>query len=386
MKPTVSTTLRGWVCILGILLGANDGMPQSHALTGPKPVPAQGSDAAASRPDPAILDLHVYANLEQVPVLVLSPDRERIRHLDSSRFRISLDSGPAFRPTYVRQEGDDPLSLAVLVDTTHLTDELLPGFSQAFSALVPQYLHPQDQISIYGLDCGLIRTLHDKSGDATELKASIDRALQDWQLRRQQEHPAAPCKQAMPLWDSMARVLANLQDQPGRRVLLAVTDGQDNGSRAQWTAVLKLAQVESVAVFALTTIPSLRMKRESEFGEPLIMHSPLLIAQEDELNLICESSGGVEFQANPRVESWRLKDFTQMLRERYILEYPRGRNRQAGVHSLEVSLGMSGLYIRPSGISAPVASEDERKGPHTVPTNSSLAPKEGKRKILPSSQ
>ncbi len=384
-QSKVMVLVRQLVYLLGVFLVSSYGTAQVQAIAATQPASA---GVVTPKLDSGVSTLRAYSNLEQIPVLVLSPDRERIRHIEPSEFRVSLDSGPAFKPTYVRQEGDDPISLSILVDTTEQHNELLPRLSQAISALVPDYLHAQDHISVYGLDCGLIRTLHDRPANASELNASVNRTLQDWQLRLQEKgkEPRAPCKQSMPLWDSIARVLANMHEQGGRRVLLAVTDGADQGSKAQWIQVLRLAQVESVAVFALTTIPVLRRQKESEFGQPLIMHSPLLQDREDALELICESSGGVEFQANPRVENWRLKDFTQMLRERYIVEYPRGRNRQAGVHSLEISLGMSGLYVRPTGISAPEASEDERKGVHTIPTDPSLAPREGRRKALPSPQ
>jgi hypothetical protein len=87
-------------------------------------------------------------------------------------------------------------------------------------------------------------------------------------------------------------------------------------------------------------------------------------------------------QTERRVESWRLREFTQIVRERYILEYPRGKDRKAGVHSLEVSLERDDLFIRSSGTTAPVASQDEIKGFNTISTDPSLKPTEGKRKVL----
>ena len=72
-----------------------------------------------------------------------------------------------------------------------------------------------------------------------------------------------------------------------------------------------------------------------------------------------------------------------MVRERYVLEFPRGRNEEPGVHTLDVSLAGSKLYIRPSGISVPVASEDEVKGASPLPADPSREPAMGKRKVLP---
>jgi len=72
-----------------------------------------------------------------------------------------------------------------------------------------------------------------------------------------------------------------------------------------------------------------------------------------------------------------------MLRERYILEFPRGTNEEAGIHTLAVTYRKkSNLYIAASGITVPVASEEERKGENTVQPANSQGPTEGDRKVL----
>ncbi len=82
---------------------------------------AAGLDGAAlAAQDEAIPTLHVYANLIQIPVVVLSPFHMPLAPIAPSRFSISLDSGPQFRPTHVRTEGDDPISLSILLDARGL--------------------------------------------------------------------------------------------------------------------------------------------------------------------------------------------------------------------------------------------------------------------------
>lgn len=190
----------------------------------------------------------------------------------------------------------------------------------------------------------------------------------------------------MPLWDSMTKAIADLGQQPGRRVLLVVTDGQDDGSKSTWTQVMNSAQIESVAVFALTNIMQIQVKSEAMINREVIRHSPLMPQAEDKLDQICELSGGLEIEGESRFESYQLKEFTQMLRERYILEYPRGKDRKAGRHSLQVALiNGDSLYVRPSGTSAPIASQDEINGLNTTPANPSSKPVEGKRRVLPPS-
>jgi hypothetical protein len=359
----------------------------------PNPTNAQ-TPAAAVAPStdnrqPPITTFHVYTNLEQIPVLVLNADHQRMKPIDTSRFRVRIDSGPLFVPKYVRQEGDDPISLAILIDATRQKNELIPQLTQSISELAPGYLHSHDLVAVYRFDCNLIRTLYFKPADPAVLKDAVDRALESWHSGGEKQASGGSCKPSMPLWDSMAKTLADLSHQPGRHVLLVVSDGQDTGSKTPWTQVMRSAQTDSAAVFALTNL-SLQIFKSEEDNRPgrvvirpqVTWNWKLLQDPENKLDLICELSGGLEIQAEQRFEAFRLKEFAQMLRERYILEYPRGKDRKAGINGLEVSLGRDDLYIRPSGVSAPVASEDEIKGLNTAPADPTSTPTVGPRRAL----
>ena len=111
---------RGWLCVglavcwSGAVLGAQD-------------------RASAGLPDDkqGVRTLHVYENLLQVPVLVLRPDRDHIpKPIDADRFSVSLDAGPWFPATHVRREGDDPISLSILLDVTGDGGLLMPKRSE----------------------------------------------------------------------------------------------------------------------------------------------------------------------------------------------------------------------------------------------------------------
>jgi hypothetical protein len=375
-----------WICIFALTLAPT--MAQTPAAATPAPSPSTTTP-------PPIQTLHVYANLEQIPVLVLTADHLRVKSVDTSQFRVSLDSGRPFIPAHIRREGDDPISLAILIDTSRPKNGLLPQLAQSLAELPPHYLQPQDRIAVYQFDCNLIRTMYFKPADSATLKNALDTALADWQSHREPPAttkneppppPPPPCKQSMPLWDSMTKAIVDLGQQPGRRVLLVVTDGQDDGSKSTWAQVMNSAQIESVAVFALTNIMQIQVKSEAMINREVIRHSPLMPQAEDKLDQICELSGGLEIEGESRFESYQLKEFTQMLRERYILEYSRGKDRKAGRHSLQVALiNGDSLYVRPSGTSAPIASQDEINGLNTTPANPSSKPVEGKRRVLPPS-
>jgi hypothetical protein len=360
---------------------------QSNAVADPT---AQSALSPAATPT-----LRVYSNLKQVPVLVLTHDYERMKPIDPSGFRISLDSGPLFRPTYVRREGNDPISLAILIDASKPDNELLPSLVKAIAALPPDFLHPQDRVSVYAIDCTLIRTTYDTAANPTALADGVQRAMAPWQIRQTQNEelkkekkiPPPNCRVGLPLWDSIEEVLKDLDQQPGRRVLLAITDGEDIGSKTLWKDVMLHAQIRSETVFgllpAITTVFKLYAPLD-ETKEIRHIESPSFGGPEDKFQQICVNSGGIELQASEHTTIFRLKEFTQMVRERYILEYPRGPNEEAGLHTITVSYKKkSNLYIATTGITVPIASEDEKESMKTMQADPSRTPPVGTRKALP---
>jgi hypothetical protein len=93
----------------------------------------------------------------QVPVLVLRPNGDRIKTpISNPRFSVSLDSGPWFPATHVRPEGDDPITLSILLDTSGDGGLLMPKMAEAIASLAPESLRSQDHVSVYALDCSLI--------------------------------------------------------------------------------------------------------------------------------------------------------------------------------------------------------------------------------------
>jgi len=84
----------------------------------------------------AVPTLHVYTNLVQVPTLVLEGSLNQIKTtIAEKRFSISIDSGPWFRVTHARLEGNDPIALSILLDNS--ATDLLPKISDAIAALAP---------------------------------------------------------------------------------------------------------------------------------------------------------------------------------------------------------------------------------------------------------
>jgi hypothetical protein len=336
--------------------------------------------------DSGIPTLHVYTNLVQVPTLVLTMTNDPIgKPIAEKRFSVSIDSGRWFRATHVRQEGDDPISLSILLDGSGDTEALLPKIGEALGKLAPLSLHPRDRVSVYALDCSLLRSLNDAPADSVLLKKAVDSALAPWMLRKRNKHQES-CEHRGHLWDGLAQAAVSLADLPGRRVILVVTDGHDTGSKHSSDEVREFAQAKGMAIFALNFAPaSLKVSGNYRPGRGVYLPGGGdASAVEKPLREVCELSGGIVMRMGDSTAlSKSLERFVTMLRERYIVEFPRPANSTAGEHGLEVKID-KGVYIiiRPSGVSVPLPDPGVMADPLTIQAGPSQAPEQGKQKVM----
>src|SRR6185437_15102769 len=85
-----------------------------------------GRAQAEGTPPAQAYTLHAYANLIQVPTLVLGADRHPLPPFSREQFTLRLDSGPPFHPAQIHREGDDPISLAIVIDDSAPPRESFP--------------------------------------------------------------------------------------------------------------------------------------------------------------------------------------------------------------------------------------------------------------------
>lgn len=105
------------------------------SVTGQEAVPGQVSVSSQATDEKLVAVFHSYTNLIQVPVLVLNSAHKPLPPIAESKFAISLDGGPPFRATHVRAEGEDPITLSVLLDATGEDLQLMPQVDAALKGL-----------------------------------------------------------------------------------------------------------------------------------------------------------------------------------------------------------------------------------------------------------
>jgi hypothetical protein len=322
-------------------------------------VAAQTSQSARS------LTLHVYTNLVQIPTLVLGKDQKPIARIDEQRFFVSLDGGRKLRATHARLEGDDPISLAILMDLNQSDHGIMSSADQAIASLAPLSLNAKDEVLIYALGCQLIHPKDLEPTNSENLKRQVDLVLQQSQPRDESD-TKRKCQNPLNLWDSLAIITQNLSTRPGRRVILAVTDGRDRGSRNSWNALRFFAQTRSVAIFGLVQPADLRNRRE-----------------EVPFNDVCQLSGGTLLPTPAEDLGKQLASAVTLIRGRYIVEFPPPVSTVGGNYGLEITISKRPkTFIRPAGIAVPNDDPAILKDPTTVPSDPSRTPELGNRKIL----
>jgi VWFA-related protein len=379
-----------WLCIVGFALCLS-----GAALTAQD---KSTSATAETAQDVSMTTLHVYESLLQVPVLVLRPNGDRIKTpISDAQFSVSLDSGPWFRATHVRPEGDDPISLSILLDVSGDGKMLMSKMADAIAALAPQSLRPQDHVSVYALDCSLISGANDFPADSAALKQAVDGV---WAGRNGKKHvhgaADSDCNQKEYLWDTLAKLTESLHQLPGRRVILVVSDGNDHGSTHPWNQLIEEAQGASVSIFGLEYRPEQVGTDATSTADPIQTRGdvdfsngtapPVELDKDSPFRKVCELTGGTAKLATPRTLKARLKGLTAMVRERYIVEFPRPLNGKPGWHGITVKIDRGNYFIRSAGITFPLMNPAVLADPMTVPSNPSLAPSLGSGSQLHSSQ
>ncbi|MEO6909754.1 MAG: hypothetical protein ABI158_02375, partial [Edaphobacter sp.] len=356
-KMVVAVGATRWLCIVGFVICWS-----GAALT------AQDKSTSATAEtvqNVSIPTLHVYKNLLEVPVLVLRPNGDRIKKpIADERFSVSLDAGPWFRVTHVRREGDDPVTLSILLDVSGDGRLLMSKMADAIAGLAPGSLGPHDHVSVYALDCSLISGASDLPADPVTLKRAVDGVLSSWTERNSKKRAhgvvASDCKQKEYLWDALAKLTKSLHPLPGRRVILVVSDGEDHGSTHTWNQVIEEAQGASVAIFGLKYSPNLGaanttytenpLRPRGEFTLSTQTAPPAELDRGSPFGNLCELTGGAAKLASPRTLKARLKEFTVMVRERYIVEFPRPLNGKPGWHGITVRIDRGNYFVRSAGI------------------------------------
>jgi Ca-activated chloride channel family protein len=194
-----------------------------------------------------------------------------------------------------RNEQDLPLRLGLLIDTSGSVNERFRYEKQAASQFVKQVVNPQhDRVFVAGFSHGM-RVTQDFTQDPSKVSSGLD-MLQD-----DQGDTA--------LFDALARacnkLAASPDQQPVARVLVVISDGDDNASQHALQDAAQIAQWSEVTIYTISSNP----RGLNPIGD-------------DVLHKLGEQSGGRALFADSKEKV--TKAFTRIrdeLRNRYAVSY-----------------------------------------------------------------
>ncbi len=185
----------------------------------------------------------VDVSIQQIPVSVASGSGP----LRADQLTL-IDNGQPRPIEALVPAADQPLSVILLIDYSESMLEELPVVKEAARHFARTLLRPQDRIAVVGFNQRLF-WLTSFTNNFDEAAAAVDRVK-----------PAGETH----LYDSVIEMLFELQKQPGRRALVVLTDGVDQGSTFTLDNLVHYARYAGVPIYPI--VKNKALTRLMRFG------------------------------------------------------------------------------------------------------------------------
>jgi Ca-activated chloride channel family protein len=196
----------------------------------------KATDAQAKAAD----DQTLSVNVDLVNILFTVADRKGkfVTNLKKDDFRVFEDEKPQ-NITNFSSETDLPLTIALLVDTSgSIRDKLQFEQRAATEFFYSTLQRGKDKAMIISFDSG-VDLIQDFTDDPAKLAGAVQKIRAGG---------------GTSLYDAIyLAVTQKLSGQQGRRIVILITDGDDNSSRISLTETLEAAQKNDVTIYAIST-------------------------------------------------------------------------------------------------------------------------------------
>jgi len=173
-----------------------------------------------------------------------------IRDLKKDDFEVSEDATPQ-KIEYFSQETNAALSLGIAIDTSFSQGRLLATEQQAAKDFLRSVLQSQDQAFVMGFDAD-VKLLTDFTDANSALARAIDSAEINETGRSILQEDAGSSSGGTHLYDAVYLASNELMKARfGRKVLVLVTDGEDQGSKINLQKSIESAEKADVIVYSI---------------------------------------------------------------------------------------------------------------------------------------
>jgi VWFA-related protein len=310
-----------------------DGKPQGSVTTGPPyavewtdsnpferrviVAEAQGTDGEVGRDQVVLEPYELNETTEVTSVLVDAGIYDKtgrpVRGMTVSDFILEEDGKPQ-KPDMVAQDAI-PTTFAVLVDSSQSMGRNM-DFVQAAAGRMAAYLRPRDRVIVAPFSLRL-KAVTGPTNDRQTIAGAVE---------------AIAAAGGTALRDSMLEVAERLSNTAGRRVVVLITDGYDENSRAGVDEVIAAMKAQGIAVYCV--------------GIGGV--AGISIKGHDELQAIARSTGGRAFFPSRPDELPNVYDvLVSDAQLRYLITYtPTNQRRDGTWRTIGLSTRAEGLLVK----------------------------------------
>jgi Ca-activated chloride channel family protein len=185
----------------------------------------------------------IRVDVRLVRILATVKDRAGalVGSLEKEDFQVTDNGAPQQVSVFERQT-DQPLSVALLIDNSGSTAKDLKYEVDSVTRFARALLregNPEDAVALYSFNWEIVR-----HNAFTRNVAAVDRSLR-----------ALKGEAGTSLYDAVMLASRDIQDRPGRKILVVVTDGGDTVSRTDFNRATEAAQLADAVIYPILVVP-----------------------------------------------------------------------------------------------------------------------------------
>lgn len=216
------------------------------------------SNAPAAPPDQSVATFKVNVNLVDVFFTARDKHGELVPHLTRNDCSVAEDKAPQTFKSFAA-ETDLPLTLGILLDTSGSQQEVLPLEQQAGAEFLRDVLRSKDEAFLASFDVN-IDLLQDFTNSPREIADAMNKAQINTAGGNGSGLPGLGGGPVPTVGDPKGTLLYDaiyqsatqkLSEQTGRKALIILTDGQDEGSTHKIGEAVSAAERSNVMVYVI---------------------------------------------------------------------------------------------------------------------------------------
>lgn len=282
-----------------------------------------------------------------------------VKNLTKDDFLLDEDGRPQ-KIQYFSQESDLPLTVGLLVDTSFSTESVLPAERKASDAFLRQVLRPDKDLAFIIHFDFEVELLQDLTGSRDSLEKALGQ-LETPRLERQRgggRYPGGGRRGGggTLLYDAVFLSSDEvLQKQKGRKAVIVLSDGVDQGSKETLSSAVETAQRADTLVYTiLFSDPDFnfggfggpRMGRRGGMGGP---RRPVPNRPDGKkvMQQLAHETGGRFFEVGRRTPIENIfATIEEDLRNQYSIGYTPDATAQGGYRRIHLSTKLKDLVVQ----------------------------------------